>query len=47
MGVFGIKTDVIINFLSNEPPIQYSTTQKIPQSLLCGGSFESRAMKRR
>jgi hypothetical protein len=39
MGVSGIKTDVIINFLSNEPPFRNSTTLKIPQSLLCGGSL--------
>jgi toxin YoeB len=39
MGLFGIKTDVLINFLSNEPPFRNSTTLKIPQSLLCGGSL--------
>jgi hypothetical protein len=31
MGVFGIKPDVLINFLSNEPPFQYNSTLKIPQ----------------
>jgi hypothetical protein len=40
LGAFGIKTDVLINFLSNEPPFRNSTTLKIPQSLLCGGSFD-------
>jgi hypothetical protein len=39
MGAFGIKPDVLINFLSNEPPFRNSTTLKIPQSLLCGGSL--------
>jgi hypothetical protein len=39
MGVFGIKPDVLINFLSNEPPFRNNTTIKILQSLLCGGSF--------
>jgi hypothetical protein len=66
MGVFGIKTDVLINtlkgvvmvrylsqgtlypsqtinFLSNEPPFRNSTTLKIPQSLLCGGSLATLA----
>jgi len=31
MGVFGIKPDGIINFLSNEPPFRYKPTIKIPQ----------------
>jgi uncharacterized membrane protein len=43
-GIFGIKPDVLINFLSNEPPFRYNSTLQIPLSLLCGGSFGFKKM---